>query len=362
MTNRLDFSPDWASAPGRTIQVLLDRQGKTTQQLSEKLSLTTSGIRRLLDGQVEIDQQIAAQLSSELGGSAKFWVTRDREYRAALEAPRFSLDAFASSIPLKDMIRFGWLDRFKRGDGDAAAALRFFGLSNPEEFEDRCLLFDRPLAFHRSYAFDVDRAALAAWFRAAEIQAAALEYKRWSRDSFHNALDDIRQLTREKEPKIFLPALRDICAESGVAVALVRAPRGCPVSGATFFTEKGLPIILLSFRYLTDDHFWFSFFHEAGHVILHAETEIFMEMQDSAGSEKEREANDFSAETLIPSQFVDELTQLKAEKYQVVRFARKLGIAPGVVVGQLQHRGLIRRNQLNFLKRRYKWQASLERQ
>jgi hypothetical protein len=39
----------------------------------------------------------------------------------------------------------------------------------------------------------------------------------------------------------------------------------------------------------------------------------------------------------------------------IVRFAKRVGIAPGIIVGQLQHYDRIPRNYFNGLKRRYQW-------
>jgi Zn-dependent peptidase ImmA (M78 family) len=105
---------------------------------------------------------------------------------------------------------------------------------------------------------------------------------------------------------------------------------------------------------LSDDHFWFTFFHEAGHLLLHGENGFFLEGIESSTTAEE-EANEFAAQILIPPEFQDELAQLRAKIYEVSRFARRLGVSPGIVVGQLQHLRKIRHNQLNGLKRRYTW-------
>jgi Zn-dependent peptidase ImmA (M78 family) len=111
---------------------------------------------------------------------------------------------------------------------------------------------------------------------------------------------------------------------------------------------------MLSFRHLSDD-FWFAFFHEAGHLLMHGENSIFLEGDDSLSTVEEEEANTFAASTLIPTDYHDELTNLPTNGIAIMRFARRIGISPGIVVGQLQHRGILRRNQLSNLKRRYTW-------
>ena len=138
-------------------------------------------------------------------------------------------------------------------------------------------------------------------------------------------------------------------------MAIVRAPRGCRASGATRFLSANKALLMLSFRYLSDDHFWFTFFHEGGHLLLHSEKSLFLEGADMPSSREEEEANDFAARALIPLEFQPLLAGLNADARGVIRFARQVGVSPGIVVGQLQHLGRVDRGQLNGLKRRFRW-------
>ena len=114
-------------------------------------------------------------------------------------------------------------------------------------------------------------------------------------------------------------------------------------------------MILLSLRYLSDDHFWFTFFHEAGHLVLHGDRCIFLEGEDTLTTEEETEANEFAANILIPTEFQAEMLRLPVDGRAVMRFARRVGVSPGIVVGQLQHHKRFLPKQLNNLKRRFTW-------
>ena len=111
-------------------------------------------------------------------------------------------------------------------------------------------------------------------------------------------------------------------------------------------------MIQLSCRYKSDDHFWFTFFHECGHILLHGKKEGFIEGKDVSTKEEE-EANDFAANHLIPRQALAGLMRERplSEK-RLVEFAAQVGVSPGIVVGQLQKRKrLVPVTQLNKLKR-----------
>src|SRR5689334_2956597 len=121
---------------------------------------------------------------------------------------------------------------------------------------------------------------------------------------------------------------------------------------ATRFLSPSRALLLLSFRYLSDDHFWFTFFHEAGHLVLHSKKALFLE-GGAASTAEEREANEFSAATLVPPEFQNELERLSVDRHAIRNFAKKIGVSPGIVLGQLQFRGRARRNQLNTLRARF---------
>src|SRR5699024_6913838 len=114
---------------------------------------------------------------------------------------------------------------------------------------------------------------------------------------FRQVLADARALTREK-PDVFQPQLVTACAQAGVAVVFVPELEKSRASGCTrWLGDKA--IIQLSLRYKTNDHLWFTFFHEAGHILKHGKKAVFLE-GNGLCDEKEEEANAFAANLLIP--------------------------------------------------------------
>src|SRR5262249_30908936 len=154
--------------------------------------------------------------------------------------------------------------------------------------------------------------AVAAWLRQGEVLASEINCDRWNPKEFRKQLDAIRSLTRESDPKTFMPILTNLCASCGVALIRLRAPKGCKASGAAKFLPTGNPMILLSGRYRRDDHFWFTFYHEAGHLMLHRERLFFIDNppDDDVTSQEESEANEFAEKLLIPAEYHDEFLKL----------------------------------------------------
>jgi hypothetical protein len=283
-------------------------------------------------------------------------MARDFQYHQQTANLEEATNAWVRDLPFADMVRFGWIEPVPKRSEALAACLKFFDVPNVAIWHRVYGSLEQKFLFRTSAAFESEPAAVAAWLRRGEIEASRTRCDPWSAEGFGAALTSIRFLTREKDPKKFIPELQRVCADVGVAVTTVRSPSGCRASGATRFVTAEKALLLLSFRHLADDQFWFSFLHEAGHLLLHSHQDVFIEGIEAPDSAAEKEADDFASRTLIPPQHLPELLRLRQNKFDLVRFARRMGISPGIVVGQLQHYGRIKENHFNGMKRRYRWE------
>lgn len=360
MSDIAAFQPDWFSRPGDTLLTLMEERELSAEALADRIGCRHSVVRGLLAGTTSIDDDLANRLAQHVGGTSSFWLVRQSKYVAALaRAAKAVPDAvgaeWVKQFPHRDIVNYGWMDRSIERNKLTAAYLAYFGVSSPGEWADRYSNFSDSTAFRTSPTFKSKVGAISTWLRQGEIEASALHCGQWRPDQLRQRLQELRILTKAKSPSYFLPRLRKICADSGVALVFVRAPSGCSASGATRFVSANKAMVILSFRYLSDDHFWFTFFHELGHLLLHSEKLTFVDGEPGMTDEAEAEANSFSAEVLIPSNRCEEMMDLRPRRDPIIRFAYSVGVAPGIVVGQLQHRQLLRRSQLNFLKRRFDW-------
>lgn len=349
-----DFRPEWASAPGETIVELLSERRLSLDDFASKMGMSSQSAANLLEGKSTITVEMARKLEEVLGGSRQFWIARDGQYREDASRLFEKYREWLQEIPIGDMVQFGWIEPVRATD-EAASLLRYFGVENVEAWHQKYAMVERMTAFRTSRSFESRPGAVAAWLRQGEIIGDDINCGPWNPDTFRESLREIRHLTRVHDTKRFLPRLRSICAESGVALAVVRSPNGCRASGATRMVARNKVLLQLSFRYLTDDQFWFTFFHEVGHALLHAQRGLFVDGIDETKTAEEREADNFAENTLIPDEYSNEFEVLRGDTRRVLKFAQNVGIAPGIVVGQMQHRGLIPRNWLNALKRNYSW-------
>lgn len=359
------YSPDYALAPGETLRETIDAIGMSQADLAERTGRPKKTINGVIMGKVALTPDTALQLERVLGIPASFWNNLERQYQEALarqeENSRLEkqLD-WLKSIPVKAMKKLGWICSEETPIDQLRETLRFFAVASPDQWN---VLWQSPqAAFRRSPAFESNPGAVAAWLRQGEIEAQQIQCAPFDADRFRRVLAEVRILTKEP-PEVFQKEVVRLCAQAGVAVVFVPELPGTRVSGATRWLSPTKALIQLSLRYKTDDHLWFTFFHEAGHILLHGKREVFLENDGSSGAEdKEVEANKFSTDFLISPKDLDLFTRGRRffSKADITHFAEQIGIAPGIVVGRLQHDDLVAPKDCNGLKRRFEWAVRTE--
>jgi addiction module HigA family antidote len=357
----MGYRPDYAVPPGETLQETIQAIGMTQVELAERMGLTTKTINFIMKGNGPITPETALQLERVLGTPASFWNSRERQYREAL-ARQLEHKELASQVkwlerfPFAAMARLGWVPRLRDKISRIRALLDFFGVANPQQWDAVWAKTD--VAFRASVAFQKKPGAVAAWLRKGELDAQKIETAPFDEGKFRRAVDLARSLTKET-PEVFEPALRNHCAAVGVAWVLVPELPGTHTHGATRWLTPTKALIQLSLRFKSNDQLWFSFFHEAGHILLHGKRDVFLEEIGGKG-DKEDEANRFAADKLIPPpalrRFLDSGEFMT--RHGVETFAEQVGLQPGIVVGRLQHEGKLAMNQMNDLKVRLQWKEA----
>lgn len=365
MSERLtnQYLPESVAPPGETLAEIVADRGMTQAELAERMGRPKKTISEIVGGKAEITPETALQLERVLGVPASFWSNLERHYRDSLARASERRELLKHSdwpakFPLRELTKFGWVRSAPDPVGQIRALLDFFSVSSVDQWQTRYR--EVAVAYRRPAKFEPDLYALTAWLRAGEREAQQVECAPFNLEAFRVALTEARSLTRIADPREFIPRLREIAARCGVVVAFIREVKGSRACGATRWLGPNRALIQLSLRYKSNDHLWFTFFHEAGHIVLHGKREVFVEFQNgSTGTELlEAEANAFAAEHLIPKkEFRGFMVRETFTEAAVRAFARECGIAPGIVVGRLQHERAIPFSHLNGLKIRYEWES-----
>lgn len=352
--SELEFEPVWFSPPSDTIAAAMMRRSLSVDEFCELLAGGMDEAVELLEGTREIDKTIASRLSRVLGGSPDFWIARQSGYEKALDRVVRKLNdvelrSWVDTVPSPVGSRKS--NARKRLLQHVRSAASFFNTPSLEIWRLRYGAEVAAARFHSSKSFAPDEAATALWMRHGEVAAKSLELAEFSRERLIEVLPEVRELLKSNVPHRFFARLRAILASTGVALVVATAPKGCRASGLAKPLPRNRRLILLSLRHGTDDHFWFTLFHEIGHLVLHDGT--FIDADDLETTREEKEASEFARLRLLP-EAPDDKAFKSAQSYRnVIRIARKLEVPPGVLVGQMQHRGVIPHNWYNKAKRRW---------
>lgn len=356
MVAKLTFSPDYAVPPGATLKELLETKEMPQADFALRMGLTEKTVSQIINGAAPISYETASKLELVLGVPASFWNAREANYRAVLirseqAAHLESEREWLKSLPVTELVSRGYIKETSDTPGLIRQLLAFFGVSSIKAW--RSVWVEPQVQFRGAKAHEKHPGYVAAWLRIGEIIGEAIACKPYDPLGFRKALNTIRGLTVQSA-SVWRPQLRSICADVGVAVALVKEIPRAGVSGITKWLSKDKALILLSLKYKTDDQFWFTFFHEACHVFKHGKKLVFYEEGHRSDDPHERAANDFARDLLIPPQAAAGLRFLTG-RAAIKDFAASIGIAPGIVVGRLQHDKFIPPSYCIDLKRKYVW-------
>ena len=314
----------------------------TQRELAARTDLSAKHVNQLIQGLVPLTADVAQRLQTVTGTPARLWNRMEADYRTSLQRLRLLRDRaqheeWLKTQPVRELVNRGYLPDEKTDKPTRIEQLlSFFSVANLDAWRE---IYAEPVAaFRKSTTIESKAGALSAWLRLGELKAHEVTCRPFDPQSLRESLQKLRALTVEP-PEVFEPEMQKICAHHGVAVVFVAELKGCAASGATL-RRGNKKIIILSLRHKTDDHLWFTFFHEIGHLLLHSEEKVRVDIPNAqdADDPQEKEANDFAADLLIPPVAASQLPRLKS-KDAVRKFAGEIGIAPGIVVGRLQREG-----------------------
>lgn len=359
MVNKIvnEYVPGYVSHPGETLEDVLEENGMTQADLAKRTGRPKKTINEIINGKAAITPETAIQFERVLGISVSFWNNRQCIYDAYV-AKKAEDDKLKSHIgwlkrfPVKNMVNLKWIYEFSDKVIQLNELLKFFGVNSPNEWD---LIWSKPQAIYRqSPSFNMNLESSSVWLRKGEVEAQRIKCERFNKYKFKAILNKIVHFTKES-PDIIEEEVINICADSGVAVVFITPLKGVPVFGVTRWLTPEKALIQLTLRGKYEDILWFSFFHEAAHIILHGKRDIFIE-SDNNKNMKEEAADNFAKNLLIPLQKWNKFVTPKRyfSEDEVIDFATQLDISPAIIVGRLQYDKLIPHSHMNGLRRKYK--------
>ena len=347
------YEPDYAVPPGWVLEERLETQEISHAEFARRCGRSPKLISEIIAGKAPVEPVTAIQFEKVLGVDAGIWLGIESEYRLHLEREAELRRAeesveWARGFPVGELVKRGAIGRPSSRADRVEKLLSFFGVASVEAWQSKHS--GTRVAFRHSPSFSSDEPALATWLRLGEIDAAAVDCPDYDATTFRRALTQTRQLTAMRDENSLSNAA-ELCRQAGVVLTIVKPFPKTAVSGATRWLTPRKALMQLSVRHMRDDQLWFSFFHEAAHILLHGKRDIFVDTEGGEATEADEEANRWAADFLVPRRDWRRFVESSSfSQMHVLRFAEEQGIAPGLVAGRLQHEGLVEWNRLNQLK------------
>ncbi len=347
MEKQNQYFPQSVPHPGETLKEKLEEMEMGPKEFALRTGKPEKTIIAVLNGESSITPDMAVQFEQVTRIPAHYWMNHQRgydEYIARKKRNKLIGEAvpWAKQFPLADMIKKGWLPQVSTIQEKTMEILSFFGFSNHTAWEDYYFNQQLKVAFRISLAQTKEPYAISAWLRKGELQATALIANNYSEKKFKEALPALKSIMAH-HPEGFFHQLQAICLAAGVKVVHTPCLTKAPISGSTRWLND-TPFIQLTGRYNRNDSFWFTFFHEAGHILLHGKKDIFLENLDYTDKdlEKENEADRFAVKWTLTEKEEEEIVSLPSlSKEDITGFAKQFNTHPAIIIGRLQHKKLI---------------------
>ncbi|MCR5295668.1 MAG: helix-turn-helix domain-containing protein [Lachnospiraceae bacterium] len=338
-----------ATPPGATIKEQLIDRGMSQKEFAVRMNMSEKHISRLINGDVQLTPEAAVRLEMVLGVPARFWNNLEAIYREKIvkaEAEN-AMDAdveLAKQFPYSEMAKYGWIPAARDAKEKVVNLRKYF------EVVELSLLGNTQItriACRRLAITEKSDLALMAWAQEAKIQAREIETAPINIRNLSLSVPNIRDMTVMPQEE-FGPKIKKNLADCGVALIFLPHLKGSFLQGATFIDGNKI-VVGITARGRDADKFWFSLFHELGHIILgHVGT------MNGTSEDDEKAADTWSGDMLISAEDYNIfLEQKDYSEEKILGFAKQQGIAPGIVVGRMQRERLIKYSELNNLKKKY---------
>lgn len=327
----------------------------SAREFSRRCGRSSKLIVEILAGKAPIEPETALQFERVLDMPADVWLNFEANYRLHLarqqELKHWAEQQWANQFPIAEMVHRGAIPASKNRGDLTQYLLKFFGVGSIDAYKERFSELAAAVSYRHSPSFESDHAPLHVWMRMGEIEAEKIECADFDKSAFSKALKKIRALTHEPLD-VAVKETTKYCADAGVAFVIVKPLPKTALSGISRWLTPRRALIQQTLRHRRNDHFWFTFFHECAHILLHSRKTLFiddLEMTDQ-NNEMETQANNWAADFLIPRAEREEfLIHFDGSEEHVRTFAREQGIHPGIVVGQLQNAKVIGYNKFQGL-------------
>ncbi len=350
------YHSNLAIPPGEFLEEVLEDLGMSKEELARRMGRPASKLSSIYKGEKAITPDTAIRLEKAVGVPAHIWTGLEAEYRLTLARMEEAQERFKAETSLvtkycySQLADLGEVERKTKPVDKVRELHSYFGTMSLTTIPT--LRRYQP-AYRLGNAGEQSPEALAAWIRLGERRASRIDCVPFQKEQLEKCVVQLRNLTLH-HPKKSIPELEKRLAGCGVALVLCPHFPKTKAHGATFQLRDDKMVVMITIRFRWADIFWFSLFHELGHILLHSTKDVILENHNH--DQKEEEADEFARETLIPNKQYLRFVKTHQIDYDTIQeFSNQIKIHPGIVVGRLQYDEYIKRQWFNELRERYQW-------
>lgn len=354
MSNYIEYNDVIAFHPGYYIKEIVEESGLTQEDFAKRLNTTPKNLSLLIRGEQSLSIDIAMKLSRMIGTSVSYWLNLQKSYDALVaefkseEELKQEREVFKSLDYKYFRENFGLPDLNRKIDDQIVEVRKFLKVATLSVFGRR----DMAVSF-RSASTDLSNANIIkanAMVQIAINKALESDAPKFDKAKFSQAVEYALLLTKNHED--FYPLIRKNFEDAGVIFVILPNLPGSKINGATKRLEKNV-MLMVNDRRLNSDSFWFTLFHEIGHI-MNGDYGISFEKETG---EKEAIADKFAEDLLIKPDEYQRFVERGIFTLDTIQsFADWINRDPGIVLGRLENDGFVEYNDwtLQSLRHKYK--------
>ena len=359
MNSKIEYNDIFAFHPGYYISEIIEELGVNQAEFAARMGTTPKTISLLVNGRCNLSNDLALKISAMLGSSVEVWLNLQKVFdEKVIEIEREK--SLNEQTEVMQMIDYSYFVEVANLPATKVVSEKITNLCQYLLVGDlRTLKQPDYLVNYRTVINDVQEKNIVnsrAWVQAALNIAKDIDVAPFNDNVLAEYLPEIRSMTLQP-PSSFVPRLNDLFSTCGVAFVIMPHLKNSGVNGAVKWYNNQKVLLAVSNRRLYADTFWFSLFHEIKHILQQKTKRVFVSgASELIDSDKllEDDADNFSRDYLIPPRDYADFNPTRfVTDAEIVAFAEKIKIHPGVVAGRLQHDNIIPQNRCSKLKERY---------
>ena len=353
------LTEEFISHPGDTLLELLEQYGVSQKELAVKTETSEKHINEIIKGKKNISVSFAKKLENVLPPDVSFWINRQAIYDEKMETLKIKNNItkeekdMIKKFPMKELEQYGYIST-NDNDVDKVLKLRkFCSISDLRLVEAALNVMSFSVAFKMdNTSKEVDPYRLYSWLRMCQIETESIHNPNYyDIAKLKESLEEIKKCSLLSDSKEAYLKVVDILYGCGINFKIVRNLKSTPVQGyIKTLNDKISLCVTLKWHY--EDVFWFTLFHEIGHLLQRRNNKIFIDFDD------EENANEFAKNYLISKSSYDALVKGEINEERILKCAKDNNISPSIVIGRMKKEGIINYDdtRFNHLQKKIEWQ------